>query len=288
MLGLRMSRERSVLERLLLSEAGKTLRFLHECLQGAEAPVAGRICYLLRRLGHPIVLIPGADAVASKEHASHTVSEALWIDKYPTTNAQYAQFVRETAYAAPNTWARGRFPEGQGDHPVVMVTWEDAMAYCRWAGKALPTEAQWEEAAGGAHRRRYPWGDLWDRSKCCCAEGQAIGTAPVGAHPEGVSPYGCHDMVGNVWEWCKNAYTRDVYVPPDPVDEMLNEANKSGWDESGYGTAGGHIVYEFSNAARGGSWATNVFPRGMRSRDFVHPEAASESLGFRCVLLYAT
>ena len=140
-----------------------------------------------------------------EDNPPHEVTvDAFEIRKYPVTNQEYAEFVAETGRQAPEHWGGNTPPPELRNHPVVHVTWEDADAYCRWAGASLPTEAQWEKAARGTDGRTFPWGNDWDRSKCRCSteQGPAEGTAPVGAFPSGASPFGCLDMAGNVSEWC--------------------------------------------------------------------------------------
>jgi iron(II)-dependent oxidoreductase len=100
----------------------------------------------------------------------------------------------------------------QDDHPIVNVSWYDAVAYCEWAGVQLPTEAQWEKAARGTDGRIYPWGDEWDDSKCNNYETGIEETTPVGSYTQGTSPYGVMDMVGNVWEWCADWYDEKYYA----------------------------------------------------------------------------
>lgn len=130
---------------------------------------------------------------------------AFYIDRYPVTNRQYAAFVQATGQAPPPHWGGQQPPAELLDHPVVYVNRADAQAYCRWAGKRLPTEAEWEKAARGTDGRLFPWGDEFDPRHCHFDPGgphPPTGTAPVTAHPDGASPFGVRDMAGNVLEWC--------------------------------------------------------------------------------------
>jgi len=125
----------------------------------------------------------------------------FWIDKAPVTNAEYARFVAETGHKPPKHW-EGKTPRKKTtDHPVVNVSWHDAVAYAKWAGGRLPTEQEWEKAARGTDGREYPWGG-WAKGHCNSWEAGMHETTPVGQYsPQGDSPYGCADMAGNVWEW---------------------------------------------------------------------------------------
>jgi formylglycine-generating enzyme required for sulfatase activity len=131
---------------------------------------------------------------------------------HPVTNAEYSAFVHASGAPPPTTTGHPFF--GAPDRPVVGVGWAEAHRYCEWAGGALPTEAQWELAARGFDGRRYPWGDQPpDESRACFAEDwNSGGPARVRERPAGASPFGSHDMAGNVWEWCRDAFERDAHV----------------------------------------------------------------------------
>jgi len=132
----------------------------------------------------------------------------FWIDKTPVTNAEYARFVTATGHKPPRHWKGKTPPEEIVDHPVVNVSWHDAVAYAEWAGKRLPTEEEWEKAARGTDGRKYPWGDQEPASDLCNFGGNVGDTTPVGKYsPQGDSPYGCVDMAGNVWEWTASDYS---------------------------------------------------------------------------------
>jgi formylglycine-generating enzyme required for sulfatase activity len=129
--------------------------------------------------------------------------EGYYIDKYEVTNKQFKEFLDATGYRPTwpknflKHWKNDTYPDGRGDHPVVYVDLNDAKAYAVWAGKALPTEAQWQYAAQGQEYRTFPWGAAWDPDK---ANVNTTGTKPVGSYPAGASPFGVMDMVGNVAE----------------------------------------------------------------------------------------
>lgn len=201
--------------------------------------------------------------------------DACYISRYPVTQAQYARFVREAGHrvpyveeewAAPYNWdqARKAPPQGKEQHPVVLVSWDDAVAHCRWAGLRLPTEAEWEKAARGTDGRIYPWGNAWDAARCNSIEGGKRGTTPVGAYsPAGDSPYDCADMAGNVWEWCADWYDDGYY-------RRLPTRSPTGPDSGQY------------RVLRGGSWQYDSNWVRSARRYGHHPDLRNNLFGFRC------
>jgi formylglycine-generating enzyme required for sulfatase activity len=153
--------------------------------------------------------IPAGEFTMGEGNEAHRVHLAAYsIARVPITNAQYQLFVQATAQQPPSDWEGRRAPRRKESHPVVYVTFHDALAYCRWLSEAtgkpitLPSEAEWEKAARGAEdTRAYPWGDDFDEARCNVDESGFGTTTPVGIFLNGASPYGCLDMAGNVWEW---------------------------------------------------------------------------------------
>lgn len=183
-----------------------------------------------------MVLIPAGDFLMGALETSFLAEEhekpqrqvylsAFWLDVYPVTNARYGLFLRDNGYEEERWWS----PAGWSwrkrrriqrplmwnqagwdgpDQPVAGVSWYEAEAYARWAGRRLPTDAEWEKGARGTDGRQYPWGDDWPTAEIANFDEQVGRTTPVGLYAGGVSPYGCHDMAGNVNNW-----TRDWYWP---------------------------------------------------------------------------
>jgi hypothetical protein len=178
---------------------GPILRVLHGALDRQGDERSERILAVLGRLGFEWVFVPAGDFVMGEGNRSRIVHLGdYWIGKYPVTNAQFARFVEETQYAAGDGWRKAFMP-GKERHPVVCMSWHDATAFCEWAGVDLPSEEQWEKAARGSDGRTYPWGNQWEADRCSA---ESKGTTPVDQFRAGASPFGCYDMVGNVWEWC--------------------------------------------------------------------------------------
>jgi formylglycine-generating enzyme len=183
------------------------------------------------------------------------------------TVAQYRAFCAACGRSMPDPPSWG----WKDDHPIVNVSADDAQAYAQWAGVALPTEAQWEKAARGPDGRNYPWGNEWNPDKCHCSRAKlndAQGTAPVTAHPEGASPCGALDMVGNVWELCADWYRKDCY--------------RTAPSRNPTGPSSGAV-----RVVRGGSWAFigGAAFRATRRANENYLPAGSDHLagGFRCV-----
>ena len=134
--------------------------------------------------------------------------DEFWISRTPVTNRQYQVFVDATGHAPPSMVGKRVHP-AKLNHPVVFVSWDDAQAFCKWAGLFLPTEQQWEKAARGIDGRKYPWGNDSPTADLCNFNNHVGDTTLVGVYsPQGDSPYGIVDMAGNVWEWCEEKELR--------------------------------------------------------------------------------
>lgn len=188
---------------------------------------------------------------------------------HPVTNAQYAEFVRAGAGKPPAHWKGETVPEGLADHPVVNVSWHDAVAYCAWRSEEsgrlhrLPTEAEWEKAARGSDGRTWPWGNEFDANKCNTLEGGRGSTSAVTQFPEGQSPYGCLDMAGNVWEWTSSLSKPYPYRADDGREDPSAEGRRR---------------------LRGGAWSTGADYARSASRYDFSPAYADLYVGFRCVV----
>ena len=219
---------------------------------------------------HEMALIPGGKSAMGSEEGDeeqkpvHIVDlDTFYIDVYEVQVAQYRLCVEAGVCAEPPAVNLCNWYENVDDtHPINCMYWEDARAYCEWAGLRLSTEAEWEKAARGIDGRTYPWGEDLDRSKANYGGG-AMRTVEIGSHPEGVSPYGIHDMAGNVWEWVQD-WHNSYYYSTSPVN------NPQGPE------SGSHKVL------RGGSW--HFLPHSLRAfhREPYHPLDTDPDIGFRC------
>jgi formylglycine-generating enzyme required for sulfatase activity len=208
---------------------------------------------------------------------------AFRIMQYPVTQAQYAEFVRATRHPAPTSehwpgysWRDNRPPRGKENHPMVLVSFADAVAFCKWLSGELgfevrlPTEGEWEYAAKGPQpreerERTCPWGNAFDAEKCNTMESGIGGTSPVGMFPHGQRPDGPHEMAGNVWEWTASVYKKYPYRPE----------GDDGWERR-------HTNREAARTVRGGSWNFPQVNARCAYRLGLRPVVRDDGLGFRC------
>jgi sulfatase modifying factor 1 len=185
---------------------------------------------------------------------------AFSIDTHEVTHAQYEAFLKATGHRAPYHWLGGKLPEGKGQFPIYNVDWEDANAYCQWAGKRLPTEAEWEKAArGGLEAQDYPHGD-----KITLAEARynlSDGPGPVGKFKP--NAFGVFDMAGNVSEWVNDWFERTYYETSPPKNPAGPETGK----------------YKM---VRGGAWSDGPRRVTVFFRNWVRPNQTTPNIGFRC------
>ena len=203
---------------------------------------------------------------ADEQPVRRVYLDTFFIDLYQVSVGQYAKFLEATSQAAPPDWSIMNKSRHQ-NRPVVNVDWADANAYCIWAGKRMPTEAEWEKAARGTDGRTYPWGNELPTGFRANSMREKWSNhwvlMPVGMYEEGKSPYGLYDMAGNVWEWVSDWYASDYYASSpsqNPVGPSTGE----------------------SKVIRGGSWGSG--PKDLRSadRDTHVPSTRGLGTGFRC------
>jgi serine/threonine-protein kinase len=202
------------------------------------------------------------------EKPVHTVTlDAFWIDKTEVTNQMYAYCVNALVCKPPSKLKSFAHPSYYGNttysnYPVIYVDWNQASAYCNWAGRRLPTEAEWEKAARGTDGRTYPWGDGIDKTRA--NYNQNVGdTTKVGSYESGKSFYGAYDMAGNVWEWVNDWYG------PYSSDSLSNPTGPASGD--------GRVL-------RGGAWYSDDLSARSANRFRRDPAFTNYYLGFRCLL----
>lgn len=210
----------------------------------------------------------GGNADEKPQHRVYL--DEFWIDQTEVTNAQYQQCVQAGRCAKPGYFGFVniyQYTERQS-YPVEDVTWEDAVAYCAWAAKRLPTEAEWEKAARGTDGRVYPWGNTWDANKANTMESREQDTRAVGSYPGGASPYGALDMAGNVREWVADWYSESYYAS-SPARNPPGPSN---------GTR---------RVVRGGEWPYFRDAARTAARFFSLPSHTISGWSFRCARSYA-
>jgi eukaryotic-like serine/threonine-protein kinase len=214
----------------------------------------------------------GSEEGDDNEKPVHPVYlDAFWIDQTEVTNAMYAQFVAETGYQNA-----GSSDVGLRNHPVINVNWSDTDAYCQWAQRQLPSEAQWEKAARGTDERTYPWGDQEPNCELVNSyldpiEEYCVGeTSPVGSYPGGASPYGALDMAGNVREWAADFFHTFYY----------QDYPRNSWPANPQGPSFGSY-----RVVRGGSWGNKMDHLRSTRRLGASPDSFYTNTGFRCAVL---
>jgi iron(II)-dependent oxidoreductase len=198
---------------------------------------------------------------------------AFYIDKYEVSNAMYKKFVVEASYTAPRHWVSGEIPFGRENYPVTYVSWDDAAAYAKWAGKRLPTEAEWEKAARGKEGSVYPWGNDYDKLNCRNGLSNIRDTASVNEYDTGKSASGCYNMSGNVWEWVADRYDWRYYRSTPKPDK-----NPTGPSESDKDT----VTKYPDRVIKGGSWGDYEEDLRAAKRSGYPADYKSFRIGFRC------
>jgi formylglycine-generating enzyme required for sulfatase activity len=222
------------------------------------------------RISSEMVLVPAGEFTMGSsnedERPPHAVFvEAFEMDQFEVVNDEFQRFVDETGYQTEGEQAGEEddwraHAEGKPRHPVVKVTFNDARAYCEWAGKRLPSEAEWEKAARGTEQLAYPWGNEWDPGRANAKESGYRGTTVAGSFPQGASPYGAMDMAGNVAEWTTDWFK--AYPGGDFASPYFGERYR---------------------VIRGGGWFTEEELVRTAERSASSEDLRNDDVGFRCV-----
>jgi formylglycine-generating enzyme required for sulfatase activity len=233
--------------------------------------------------GSVLIKIPAGVFIMGDDLEADCPKHQVYMDEYylsafAVTNRQYQKFIEETGHRPPDQaelgraiWCHGSFPKKFADHPVVCVSYDDALAYCAWSGLALPTEAQWEKAARGPKGNIYPWGDNWDFEKCLNYMKKGFEqTCPVYENEDGKSFYHIYNCAGNILEWCADWYDPDYYASSPGKNPLGPERG------------------EF-RVLRGGSWGSGLNDcRGAFRGDYNRPVERADHWGFRPALNLAS
>ena len=246
-----------------------------------------------------MVLIPAGqfhmgsndDEADPDEQPVHTVHiDAFFMDTYEVTNAQYKAFIDANPQWQKDNiedefhrgfylhfWDGTNYPAGKANHPVTHVSWYAAMAYAEWAGKRLPTEAEWEYAArGGLAGQKYPWGNTISPTDANYDESVGETTAVGQAAANG---YGLYDMAGNVWEWCLDEYDADVYAASQNSRNPIAGGQTLQWLLENFAS----ISTSSARVLRGGSWLSVAQVLRVTNRFWRLSSDTSADYGFRCV-----
>lgn len=272
----------------LVQEKGARILVLGVLVSGIISEQISAIEEITVRLptGFQVVLclVPGGpflmgreDSIADQAPVHNVELDGFYIDKFEVSNAQYAEFLATTGYHPPHLWHQENY--NAPEQPVLDVNWFEMKQFCEWAGKRLPTEAEWEKAARGTDGRLNPWGnqslkedDIYRANYNEFGDRDADGftfSAPVGSFPKGISPYGVYDMIGNAKEWVADWYGADYY-------SQSIEANPAGPDN-------GQL-----KVLRGGSWFDFPTYAYGSYRTALNPDLPDGDIGGRCVISVAT